>query len=315
MTKSMEKSSTLEGFDINELLKADKLLSKIKSNLDKIYYDQIALPTDPKSNHFHFIKSEYFWNIFKEKIQKNKCSNLIVLADQKLKELILAEPLVTTCLVTPNFELSMALASKVLHDKKFSHINHHLDGRISGTAVIHPSALVSPLAFIGEYVEIQANVEIMPGTYVGAHSTIGESTKLFPKVSIYTHVKIGKNCRIHSGTVIGSDGFGYVFHQGQHVKIWHIGSVIIKDDVEIGANSCIDAGTFIPTLISEKCIIDNLVQVGHNTQVRCGSCTMWSSWYCRKFKIGNYTVSWVEKLLLVLIVSLVIILKLLVVEW
>ena len=110
----------------------------------------------------------------------------------------------------------------------------------------------------------------MPGTVILPHSEIGDNTKIFSNVSIYPFTKIGKNCRIHSGTVIGSDGFGYTFHQGNHVKIWHMGGVDIRDDVEIGSNSSVDAGTFSPTIIGSGTRIDNLVQIAHNVKLGRG---------------------------------------------
>src|SRR5690606_2968050 len=88
--------------------------------------------------------------------------------------------------------------------------------------------------------------------------------------TLYPFTRIGKNCRIHSGTVIGSDGYGYTFHQGQHLKIWHMGGVIIHDDVEIGSNTSIDMGTFSPTIIGSGTRIDNLCQIAHNVKIGRG---------------------------------------------
>ena len=85
-----------------------------------------------------------------------------------------------------------------------------------------------------------------------------------------TFSKIGNSCRIHSGTTIGSDGFGYHFKNGEHHKIWHFGGVVIEDNVEIGANCSIDQGTFSPTFIQSGVKIDNLVQIAHNVNVAPG---------------------------------------------
>lgn len=290
MTKSMENNSKFINILLDELIQSDHLLKLVKSEAFSFSLADIAVATNPKSHGFHFIKSEYFWNIFKAKITENNLSNLIVLIDSKIQNLVMTESRISSCIVTTNFELSMAKASKIFYEHKFTSINQHLDGRLSGTAKIHPSSLVSPQAFIGEYVEIGEGVEIMPGATIGAYTSIGDFSKIFPRVCIYTHVKIGKNCRIHSGTVIGSDGFGYVFDQGQHQKIWHIGSVIINNHVEIGANSCVDAGTFVPTMISDHCIIDNLVQVAHNTQLGKGVVICGQAGTAGSCIIGDYTV-------------------------
>jgi UDP-3-O-[3-hydroxymyristoyl] glucosamine N-acyltransferase LpxD len=125
----------------------------------------------------------------------------------------------------------------------------------------YPHAYVSRDAVIGK------NVVILPGVYVGSDCVIADETILYPHVTIYPRVSVGSHCRIHSGVVIGADGFGYHFHQGKHHKIWHFGGVEIGDHVEIGAGTCIDAGTIRATIIQSGTIIDNQVQVAHNCHV------------------------------------------------
>ncbi len=98
-------------------------------------------------------------------------------------------------------------------------------------------------------------------------TSIGEASIIFPSVTLYPQTKIGRHCRLHSGVVIGADGFGLELIDGVHEKIWHIGNVEIGDHVEIGANSCVDAATFSSTTIGDGTKIDNLVQVGHNAQI------------------------------------------------
>lgn len=171
---------------------------------------------------------------------------------------------------SPNVALTLTLLSKPFYDRKFQGLNTQVDGRQMGTTDIHPTARISQNVFIGEHVKIGAFVEIMAGSVIHPHVTIGDNTKIYPNVSIYPFVTIGANCRFHSGVVIGSDGFGYTFHQGQHKKIWHMGGVIIHDDVEIGSNSSVDAGTFSPTIIQAGCRIDNLVQIAHNVKLGRG---------------------------------------------
>jgi UDP-3-O-[3-hydroxymyristoyl] glucosamine N-acyltransferase len=171
--------------------------------------------------------------------------------------------------VSSNVAMSLTLLSKPFYETKMRGINTQVDGRQMGTVDIDPSAYLAQNVFIGEHVKIGARVEIMPGSVILPHSVIGDDTKIYSNVSVYPFSHIGKNCRIHSGCVIGSDGFGYTFHQGNHVKIWHMGGVIIHDDVEIGSNSSVDAGTFSPTVVGRGCRIDNLVQIAHN--VRMGS--------------------------------------------
>jgi len=114
---------------------------------------------------------------------------------------------------------------------------------------------------------LEDNVVVMPFAFVGAGSVIGEGTVLFPGVVIYPGTRVGKRCRIHSGAVIGADGFGYVERDGKRVKIPQVGRVVIGDDVEIGANTCIDRATFGETVVGEGTKIDNLVQIGHNCRI------------------------------------------------
>ena len=141
------------------------------------------------------------------------------------------------------------------------------------TAVVSPEAKVDESVWIGPHCVVEAGAEIGPrtvllaGVYVGQGVRIGADCRLFPQVTIYPGVQIGNRVRIHAGAVIGSDGYGYVLHEGRHVKIPQVGTVQIGDDVEIGANVTIDRGAMGPTVIGEGTKIDNLVQIGHNVKV------------------------------------------------
>jgi UDP-3-O-[3-hydroxymyristoyl] glucosamine N-acyltransferase len=189
------------------------------------------------------------------------------LMNTELKQKVESMPWILT---SPNIALSLTNLSKPFYDSKMKDLNTQVDGRQMGTTEIDPTARIAQNVFIGEHVKIAANVEILSGSVILPHVSIGENTKIYPNVTIYPYSTIGKNCRFHSGVVIGSDGFGYTFHQGQHQKIWHMGGVIIHDGVEIGSNSSVDMGTFSPTVIGPGCIIDNLVQIGHNVKLGRG---------------------------------------------
>jgi UDP-3-O-[3-hydroxymyristoyl] glucosamine N-acyltransferase len=126
---------------------------------------------------------------------------------------------------------------------------------------ISPLASVSPKAKLGSNVAVGAFVSIGDGV------TIGDDTILYPNVTIYDGCEIGKRCILHSGVVIGSDGYGFVTVGGKHKKIPQIGTVRIEDDVEIGANSAVDRGALGETVIGEGTKIDNLVQIGHNVRI------------------------------------------------
>lgn len=186
--------------------------------------------------------------------------------------------------------LGMSYLSKPFYDEKIGNPNDMVDGRQMGTATIHPSAWIAQGAFVGENVVILANSKIHSGVVLMSGVTIGEETEIFPNVTIYRNVKIGNAVRIHSQCVIGADGFGYNFANGSHQKVWHMGGVIIGDNVEVGAGTCIDQGTFSPTIIGAGCKLDNQVQVGHNCKlgkgvVLCGQVGLGGS-----TSIGDYTV-------------------------
>ncbi|MFC1650777.1 UDP-3-O-(3-hydroxymyristoyl)glucosamine N-acyltransferase [Candidatus Latescibacterota bacterium] len=144
---------------------------------------------------------------------------------------------------------------------------------------IHPSAVIDSDAVIGENVSIGACASIGPdvtigdGTTIGPcsvvlkNSRIGRNCIFYPNVTIMDGCKIGDRAIFHAGVVIGSDGFGFVPHEGGLHKIQQIGTVVIGDDVEIGANTCIDRAVFGETVIGNGTKIDNLVQLGHNVRV------------------------------------------------
>jgi UDP-3-O-[3-hydroxymyristoyl] glucosamine N-acyltransferase len=152
-------------------------------------------------------------------------------------------------------------------------------GRTPIATGIHPTAIVAPLArvadgaSIGPYAVIGEDSHIGAGTQVGAHSVIGagcwigERCRIHPRVTLYNGVRIGHRVEIHSGAVIGADGFGYAFGEGKYWKFPQAGIVEIGDDVEIGANTTIDRGSLDDTRIAEGVKLDNLVHIGHNCQI------------------------------------------------
>ena len=150
---------------------------------------------------------------------------------------------------------------------------------IAFTPGIHPTAIVDPSTKLAARVSIQAHAVIEPGasigedtvigpgTYVGHETSIGASCRIYPNVTIRERTRIGSRVIIHSGAVIGADGFGFEFASGRHEKIQQLGIVQIDDDVEIGANTTIDRARFGRTWIQEGVKIDNLVQVAHNVVI------------------------------------------------
>jgi UDP-3-O-[3-hydroxymyristoyl] glucosamine N-acyltransferase len=138
---------------------------------------------------------------------------------------------------------------------------------ISPSAKIGRDVYIGPFVYVGDDAEIGDRVILYPGVYVGPRVKIGEESILYPNVVLYEGTIIGKRVVIHAGTVIGSDGFGYIKEGETIVKIPQIGGVKIEDEVEIGANCAIDRATFGWTRIGRGTKMDNLVQVGHNVSI------------------------------------------------
>ena len=126
---------------------------------------------------------------------------------------------------------------------------------------------IDPLAFVSKSAKIGENVYIAPFAYIGDNVTIGDGSRIFPHVTIYDGCKIGKNVTIHAGSVIGADGFGFAPNQEGYDKIPQIGIVVIEDNVEIGANTCVDRSTMGQTIIHKGVKLDNLIQVAHNCEI------------------------------------------------
>ena len=154
--------------------------------------------------------------------------------------------------------------------------SHFVRALESRATFIHATAMVHPRAHVEEGAQIGANTHVDAGAFIGAGVEVGQNCRIFPNAVLYEGTRVGNDVRIHAGAVIGADGFGYapVIENGnlvRHAKIHHIGGVVISDDVEVGANTCIDRGTFGDTRIGRGVKIDNQVQVGHNVQIGEGA--------------------------------------------
>ncbi|HSB30282.1 MAG TPA: UDP-3-O-(3-hydroxymyristoyl)glucosamine N-acyltransferase [Candidatus Sulfobium mesophilum] len=138
---------------------------------------------------------------------------------------------------------------------------------VSDEAIIGEGVVISSFAYVERNVSIGNGSVISPGVFVGEGSKIGSNCFIYPNVTVREKVSIGDRVIVHSGTVIGSDGFGYVFENGVHYKIPQVGGVVIEDDVEIGSNVSVDRATLGNTLIGKGTKIDNLAQIAHNVKI------------------------------------------------
>jgi UDP-3-O-[3-hydroxymyristoyl] glucosamine N-acyltransferase len=131
----------------------------------------------------------------------------------------------------------------------------------------HPQTEIHPTAVVERDVTVGEGTRIGAGCYVGHGARIGRDCLLYARVVVYSNVEIGNNVIIHSGAVIGADGFGFVKDGQRNVKFPQVGRVIIEDDVEIGANTCIDRGSLETTIIRRGAKLDNLIQIAHNVEI------------------------------------------------
>lgn len=170
-------------------------------------------------------------------------------------------------LVVANPYLSYALATALFDRAPIAAPGIHPRAVVADCASIDPSASIGPLAVIGEGVRIGANTRIGAGTVIDNNAVIGDSCRIASNVSIYHSVVMGDFVTVHSGAVIGADGFGFAQHQGRWIKVHQLGGVVIGSNVEVGACTTIDRGALDDTIIEDGVIVDNHVQIAHNVQV------------------------------------------------
>jgi UDP-3-O-[3-hydroxymyristoyl] glucosamine N-acyltransferase len=166
----------------------------------------------------------------------------------------------------------------------------HPSAVVAASAQVDPSAHIGPHCTVGERARIGAKAVLQSGDFVGDDCLLGEETRLFPNVTLYPRTEIGRRARLHAGTVIGSDGYGYVLDNGAHRKVPQIGQVIIGDDVEIGANVTIDRGALGATRIGRGTKIDNLVQIAHNVVIGEHCLIISQVGIAGSSKLGNYVI-------------------------
>jgi UDP-3-O-[3-hydroxymyristoyl] glucosamine N-acyltransferase len=188
----------------------------------------------------------------------------------------------------PNARIGFARAMSIFFPEQPFAPGIHATAVIDPSAKIAATAHVGPYCLIGERVSIGEKSVLQGMVHVGPDCEIAEGCCLFPNVTLYARTQLGRNVRIHAGSVIGADGFGYVFDSGTHRKVPQVGCVIIHDDVEIGANVTIDRGALGPTVIGKGTKIDNLVQIGHNVTIGEHSLIVSQTGIAGSTRIGTY---------------------------
>jgi UDP-3-O-[3-hydroxymyristoyl] glucosamine N-acyltransferase len=172
-----------------------------------------------------------------------------------------------TCLISLHPKYDFVRLLDILHPLSPAAAGAHPTAIVPSSVVLGPEASIGPYAVIEENVFIGARSRISAFCFIGRDCRLGEDVHLHPRVTLYASVHLAPRTVVHAGTVIGSDGFGYVFHGGRYTKFPQIGNVEIAEDVEIGSNVTIDRGALGTTKIGRGTKIDNLVQIAHNVTI------------------------------------------------
>jgi UDP-3-O-[3-hydroxymyristoyl] glucosamine N-acyltransferase len=196
---------------------------------------------------------------YQKRLRNTRASAVVVsepVADLAVAQLVVADPYYAFSRIVNHF-----------YQKPYRPRGVHPSASIGRETTLGSDLSIHPFVAVGDGVVIGDRVTLHPGVVVGERSVIGEDSILYANVSIRENVTIGKRVIIHSGSVVGSDGFGFATHGGHHHKIPQVGTVVIEDDVEIGANVTIDRAAMGRTVIGRGTKIDNLVQIAHNVVV------------------------------------------------
>ena len=190
----------------------------------------------------------------------------------------------------PNARVAVARVLPLFFPPDQPPLGIHPSASIDASAQIDPTAHIGPNCVIGARVRLGARSVLLGGNHLGRDCQLGDDVCLFPNVVIYPQTQIGHRVVIHAGTVIGSDGYSYVFDEGRHRKMLQVGNVVIHDDVEIGANTAIDRGALGSTVIGQGTKIDNLVHVAHNVIIGRHNIITGQVGFAGSTRTGDYVV-------------------------
>jgi UDP-3-O-[3-hydroxymyristoyl] glucosamine N-acyltransferase len=232
------------------------LQGKIEGDENTVISD-LAKIEEGKAGALCFLSNEKYESY----LYTTEASIVIVAKDLELKEAVkptlirVKDPYTAFATLLSTYEAMTKVVKSGISEK----------ASVAKTARIGNDVYIGDYAVIDEHARIENGAQIFPNTYVGQHARVGEGSLLYANVNVYTRCVIGKNCIVHSGSVIGSDGFGHAPQaDGSFQKIPQLGNVILEDNVELGANCTIDRATLGSTVIKEGAKLDNLIQVGHN---------------------------------------------------
>lgn len=223
---------------------------------------------------------------YEQYLYTTKASVIIVNDDLKLDR-----PISGTIVRVKNAYLAFSTLLELYNKMRLNKTGIEDRAYIDQSATIGDEAYVGAFAYVDRGAVIGKRCKVYPHVYIGENVKIGDDTTLFPGVSVYFDCVLGNRVTVHSGTVVGSDGFGFAPQEdGTYNKISQIGNVIIEDDVEIGANSVIDRATMGSTVIRQGVKLDNLIQIAHNVEIGKHTVIAAQSGISGSTKIGEHAV-------------------------
>jgi UDP-3-O-[3-hydroxymyristoyl] glucosamine N-acyltransferase len=260
---------------------AEELAEFLDARIDgdgRVLISGIAAPEDAGSEDLIYVEATKH----RDRAETSKARCVIVAEGMALKN--------KTTLTVAQPKLAFAQAAARLREAAPIAAGRHAAALIDPSAKLASGVSVGPYAVIEADAEIGANTEIGAFCFIGRGARIGESCRLFPRVNLYAEAKLGNRVVVHSGAVIGGDGFGYVYGDGQYVKFPQAGTLEIGDDVEIGSNTTIARGSLGKTRIERGVKLDNLVHVAHNVHIGEDTIIAAQTGISGSCKIGDHVV-------------------------
>lgn len=256
---------------------ADLVKGTVMGN-DSLLINGVSTIHDGKKGTITFVAHKKYQHLIPDNL-----ASAIIVSDGELLNgkdgIVVSHPQLAITTILKHFAPSFPMA-KGVHQTAIIHPNATIGVDVS----IGPYTIIEKDVSIGDYASVGANNIIESGTKIGSHSVLSHN------IHIYHQSKIGNRCIIHSGAVIGSDGYGFVTHNNNHTKVPQNGNVIIGNEVEIGANCTIDRGTIGDTTIGDHCKFDNGVQIAHNVSVGKGCLLTAHVTIAGSTKIGEFCI-------------------------
>jgi len=199
-----------------------------------------------------------------------------------------AEGYAGTALVAPDPYTAFAKAAALFEQREAVEPGIHPQAAVDPSARVDPAAHVGPFASIGARSVVEAGAVIGPGCVIGEDCVVGAGCELVARVTLVRRVRLGQRVLVHPGAVLGADGFGLAMDAGKWIKVPQLGGVMVGDDCEIGANTCIDRGAIEDTVLEEDVRLDNQIQVGHNVRIGAHTAIAGCAAIAGSARIGRY---------------------------